>query len=393
MFVWLASNSAVGKQKQTSVLPPFQVSQVSLVGLARLFVADDDDASSSHHLTISLLSDTLTAGVTSRSQTATSTDNSPPESVTMATLTPSNRNYARTVPRTGGYRSLNGLDAPSSTHSKNARIDDSKNKEYYFPPILPATATPDLSLAPSKSILKLISAFDGLVSDPASLSPLDRQPRQMTPEPENALQQPTYLLSPVETLVGSVSASPKPEPFASSNFHDLIEAYCILNSRIRSKVLDLRSAATVDAPASQPTTIGSPSTPYYPAFESIKDNIEVIVVALKRDISRALEDPLALSAQYPVSPPASDASHFSSEPNDPEPGKRKGMNEHQVKLARDLHTVSQSALKLLSTLFSLTSFVDCENSILSGMSFLVWVPPFTEDCLKYLNAKFFSLPS
>ena len=174
------------------------------------------------------------------------------------------------------------------------------------------------------------------------------------------------LLSPVKTLVGSVSASQKLEPFASSNFHDLIEAYCILNSRIRSKVLDPRSAATPDTPASQPTTTGSPSTPYYPAFEPIKDNIDAIVAALRRDISRALEDPLALAAQYPMSPPASDASPFSSEPSDPEPGKRKGMNEHQVKLARDLHTVSQSALKLLSTLFSLTSFVDCENSILSG---------------------------
>ena len=284
----------------------------------------------------------------------------------MATLTPSNRYHARTVPITTGKCSPKGLDVPSSTHSKNARIDDSKNKEYYFPPILLATATPDLSLAPSKSILKLISAFDGLVSDPADLSPLNRRPREMTPEPENALQQPTYLLSPVKTMVGSVSASPMPEPFASSKFHDLIEAYCILNSRIRSKVPDAHSAAIVETPPSQPTSIGSPSTPFYPAFEPIKDNIDVIVAALKRDISRALEDPLVLAAQYAMSPTVSGASPFSSEPSDPEPGKRKGMNEHQVKLARDLHTVSQSALKLLATLFSLTSFVDCENSILSG---------------------------
>lgn len=284
----------------------------------------------------------------------------------MATLTPSNRHHTRTVLTTKRKRSPNGLDVSSSAHSKNARIDDSKNKEYYFPPILPATATPDLSLAPSKSILKLISAFDGLVSDPAMLSPLDKKPREMTPEPENALQQPTYLLSPVKTMVGSVGASPPPDPFASSNFHDLIEAYCILNSRIRSKVLDPRSAATADMPASQPTTIGAPTTPYYPAFEPIKDNIDVIVAALKRDISRALEDPLVLAAQYAMSPLSSDASPFSSEPSDPEPGKRKGMNEHQVKLARDLHSVSQSALKLLATLFSLTSFVDSENSILSG---------------------------
>ena len=304
----------------------------------------------------------------------------------MATLTPSNRNHASAKEN----YSPNGSDISSSTHSKNARIDDSKNKEYYFPPILPATATPDLSLAPSKSILKLISAFDGLVSDPASLSPLDWLPREMTPEPENALQHPTYLLSPVETLVGSVSASPKAKSFASSNFHDLIEAYCILNSRIRSKVLDPRSAATTDTPTSQPTTVGPPATPYYPAFEPIKNNIDIIVAALKRDISRALEDPLALAAQYPISPPPSDAS---SEPSDPEPGKRKGMNEHQVKLARDLHTVSQSALKLLSTLFSLTSFVDCENSILSGESPSSGSRSCAEGCLQYLNAKYFSLLS
>jgi hypothetical protein len=286
----------------------------------------------------------------------------------MATLTLSNRYHARTPVTTKKNRSSHGS---SSTHSKNARIDDSKNKEYYFPPILPLTATPDLSLAPSKSILKLNSAFDGLVSSPASLWPLDWQPREMTPEPENALQQPTYLLSPVKALVESVSVSQKPGPLASSNFHDLIEAYCILNSRIRSKVLDPRSAATVDMPSSQPTTTGSPSTPYYPAFEPIKDNIATIVAALRRDISRALEDPLVLADQYRMSPPVSDASPFSLEPSDPEPGKRKGMNEHQVKLARDLHTVSQSALKLLSTLFSLTSFVDCENSILSCKSFFV----------------------
>lgn len=306
----------------------------------------------------------------------------------MAALTPSNRNHARTKENC----SPNGSDMSLSTHSKNARIDDSKNKEYYFPPILAATATPDLSLAPSKSILKLISAFDGMDSDPLSLSPLDRQPRQMTPEPENALQHPTYLLSPVETLVGSVNASPKSRSFASSNFHDLIEAYYILNSRIRSKVLDPRSTATADMATSQPTMVGSPTTPYYPAFEPIKNNIDTIVAALKRDISRALEDPLALAAQYPMSPPPSDASPL-SEPSDPEPGKRKGMNEHQVKLARDLHTVSQSALKLLSTLFSLTAFVDCENSILSGKLPLSGRRSRTESCLQYLNAKLFSLLS
>jgi hypothetical protein len=284
----------------------------------------------------------------------------------MATLTPSNRHYSRTVPATKGNHSPHGSDG-SSTHSKTARIDDSKNKEYFYPPILLATATPDLSLAPSKSILKVISVLGDVASDSALLSPLDRQPREMTPEPENALQHTTYLLSPVKTLVGSVNASQTPELFASSNFHDLIESYCNLNSRIRSKVLDPRSAATADTPAVQPTTVGSPSTPYYPAFDPIKDNMEAIVAALRRDISRALEDPLALAAQYPMSPPASDASPF-SEPSEPEPGMRKGMNERQVKLARDLHTVSQSALKLLSTLFSLTSFVDGESSILSGQS-------------------------
>ena len=361
LFVWLASNSALGKQKskQLSCLaPPFQfplcpspttvVLRCSPRRLPFSFIEQ--------HISGRSRDCVLNCGL----------DHNPPQSVTMATLTPSNRHQARTVLTTKRKRSSNGLDVSSSTHSKNARIDDSKNKEYYFPPILPATATPDLSLAPSKSILKLISAFDGLVSDPAMLSPLDRRPREMTPEPENALQQPTYLLSPVKMMVGSVSASPVPDPFASSNFHDLIEAYCILNSRIRSKVLDPRSAATADALASHTTTTGSPSTPYYPAFEPIKDNIDVIVAALKRDISRALDDPLVLAAQYTMSPLASDASPFSSEPSDPEPGKRKGMNEHQVKLARDLHSVSQSALKLLATLFSLTSFVDCENSILTG---------------------------
>jgi len=274
----------------------------------------------------------------------------------MVTLSPSNRHHVNTQES----------HASSSTHSKNVHINESNNQTFGFSPILQPTAICDLSLVPTRSILKRISAYDDPDNNHPSLLPLDRQSREMTPEPENALQQPTYLLSPVKTLVESVSASQMSKPFASSNFHDLIEAYSLLKLRIHGK--DLSSESTDVTPASQQTTVGSPSTPHCPAFGPIKDNIDDIVVALRRDISRALEDPVVLAAQ---SPSASDAPPFSSEPSDPESGQRKGMNEHQVKLARDLCIVSQSALRLLSTLFSLPSFVQYENGILSGQSVFV----------------------
>lgn len=246
------------------------------------------------------------------------------------------------------------LDTPSSQPGSRQRvIFSAKNQEHFFPPLLAANPTPDPTQEPSKSILKKRTYQEFLSDD---LFPPERAQRASTPEPENAADSPTYLLSPIKTLVNSV----QPGSFDDVSDHhydlrDLIEAYCILSARIRANLLSTEKSDD----ANEKTLL--------PALEPLKQYLEEITDALRRDISRAREDPiqsLAKSAgakpaelSLPSPPPSSPSTQssidsspaISSQKSDGTP-KKGGMNEQQVKHARDLCTLAQSAIKCFSTI-------------------------------------------
>lgn len=180
---------------------------------------------------------------------------------------------------------------------------------------------------PVKSILRKVTSF------PFTDAPRDVD-RDVTPEPESPLSDASYLAGPVSRII-PLDASMK----------DLIQGYNILAARIRT--IATASETAIDASR--------------PLFLPVKDNMEAFVIAITRDLERVLTDP--------------------SESNEPEPKcilpsprpspsrKKHGMNEDQVKHARDLATTTHSVLKFLALLFCSSSL--CQ--IFSGEFFNMFV--------------------
>lgn len=246
------------------------------------------------------------------------------------------------------------LDTPPSASQSSSRqrvVFSERNKEHWFPPLLPANPTPSSTQEPSKSILKKRTYEEFLADD---LFPAERTQRASTPEPENAQDQPTYLLSPIKTLVQSIAPGTF-EDVPEGDIRDLIEAYCVLSARVRAKLL------LNDSDASKNVLL--------PALEPLKQYMQEITNVLIRDILKARDDPiqsLAKMAIQPVaqalpSPPPSSplSSAFDSSPLAKSDGtpKKGGMNEQQVKHARDLCTLAQSAIKCFSALLCFTELI------------------------------------
>ncbi|KAG8830212.1 hypothetical protein FRC17_005196 [Serendipita sp. 399] len=252
------------------------------------------------------------------------------------------------------------LETPSSidTNASRQRVAFSdRNREHFFDPGLPANLTPPSSQEPSKSILKKRTYEEYLADD---LFPPERLQRASTPEPENPPEHPAYLLSPIKTLVQSVAPGTF-EDVPEADLLGLIEAYCVITARIRAKLLPAAIPGG-NKPVSTDTIL-------QPALQPLREYASQIATSISRDILRALEDPLQSCGkpvpQAPLSPPPSSPSPFDSSPVASETqesssttsGKKGGMNEQQVKHARDLCTVSQSAMKLLSCLLSFIGLV------------------------------------
>ena len=266
--------------------------------------------------------------------------------------------------------SLEASSSSTSSTSKQRVIFSKRNQEHFFEPVLAANPTPLSTQEPSKSILKKRS-YDKYLADDGLFGSLVPQ-RSSTPEPDTEEGLAAYLMSPVSTLVQSIQNGRAGEV----NNQDIIEAYCVLTARIRAKFLP--------AAVANETHEGGLELPkgWHPAMQPIQDHVDHLVCAMTRDIARAREDPLKdfpsdpstdkplteddinAAASLPSPPPSSPP------PFDPQATpKRSGMNEQQVKHARDLCTISQSAMKLLAALFCFPETVQ-SGELFTGASSL-----------------------
>ncbi|RDB15276.1 hypothetical protein Hypma_004793 [Hypsizygus marmoreus] len=128
---------------------------------------------------------------------------------------------------------------------------------------------------------------------------------------------PTYLSSPMETILESLDDH-------SSQYistHDLIDAYAVLSSRIRSQ-------ADTILQAEQPI----------PAFAPLIENASSLARALKRDIQRAIIDPARI---FRGSPPAGE-SYFEETP----------ATDHEIQYGRDSSILCHHTLRVLSDIFA-----------------------------------------
>ncbi|KAJ3545565.1 hypothetical protein NM688_g5611 [Phlebia brevispora] len=177
--------------------------------------------------------------------------------------------------------------------------------------------------APSKSILKKTNWDE--------LPPVEDE-REITPEPADPLVDLDYLANPVARIIA-----------VESTLRDLIEAYNVLAARIRACV-----TGSTDTDAS------------WPLFQPLRKHHEALVDSMVRDLGRALEDPKATMKRAPEHnleniDPELLASCLPSPKPSPNPKKKTGVSAEEVKYARDLCTVSQSVLKLLSAVFTMPS--------------------------------------
>ncbi|KAH7885266.1 hypothetical protein F5I97DRAFT_1357061 [Phlebopus sp. FC_14] len=180
---------------------------------------------------------------------------------------------------------------------------------------------------PTKSILKKSSM--------SFLAVPEGDQREVTPEPEDPLVNLTYLSRPVATILA-----------LESTLRDLIEAYSILNARIRAAV-----TSSTDADAS------------WPFFQPLRKHSQAFTDAVIRDLGRALVEPkLDTSQEDDVPLPACDEEHeeekalslLPSPKQSPKKKKKKqGMSASQVKFARDLCTTTHAVLRVLGAIFTL----------------------------------------
>lgn len=120
----------------------------------------------------------------------------------------------------------------------------------------------------------------------------------------------------------------------SSTIPDLIEAYSVLTARLRAAVQE-----TTDSNCS------------WPLFQPIRKHRLAFVDSVIRDLGRALVDPMDGDDQLGCPEPEPPSALPSPEKS---PRKKKcGMNEEQVKYARDLVTVSHAVTKFLGLVFTL----------------------------------------
>ncbi len=207
----------------------------------------------------------------------------------------------------------------SAAHSMSARVAWSQENEYHSatsPICTRKLATSASKELPVRSILKQTSY---------PILPLlfPENERQVTPEPGDPLSDLHYLDRPVNEILAQGSTLP-----------DLIGAYSVLTARLRAAVQE-----TTDSNCS------------WPLFQPIRKRRLAFVDAVIRDLGRALVDPMEGNGQLRCPDPEPPSALPSPEKS---PRKRIcGMNEEQIKYARDLATVSHAVIKLLGLIFTL----------------------------------------
>lgn len=237
-------------------------------------------------------------------------------STTMSLLTPPSTGRRQPMKENVGNRIL-----------KWASADSVKTFQRDLPPS--AATSPTRPIAPlPRSILKKDSHY-------STLPFAEVEKREDTPEPEDPLINLNYLSSPVNTIL------------ESSNKRDLVAAYSLLTARLRASVV-LKDGEECDADGS------------WPLFQPIRKNRDAFLRCLERDLARAKQDPALTAPKDEVNEEFLDSSsHLPSpqssplRPNKSSPAKKKhGMSAAQVTHARDVCSLTHSALRLLTVIFS-----------------------------------------
>ena len=215
-----------------------------------------------------------------------------------------------------------------ASHSLHgARVAWSQVNEYHSATSPTRVKRPYVGAAkhpPVRSILKQTSY-------PHLLALFPEAERQVTPEPTQPLSDLHYLDGPVNKILSECSTLP-----------DLIEAYSVLTARLRAAVQE-----STDSNCS------------WPLFQPLRKHRMAFVDAVVRDLGRALIDPMEGCDNVKCSSPEPRSSLPSPEKSPRK--KRCGMNEEQVKYARDLATVSHAVIKLLGLAFTLPAIYGLFN--------------------------------
>ena len=223
-----------------------------------------------------------------------------------------NRRTARSVSAHVAWSQVNEYHSATSP-ACTKKLTSSASKELPLRPILKQTSYPILPLL------------------------FPENERQVTPEPSNPLSDLHYLDGPVNKILAPCST-----------LLDLIEAYSVLTARLRAAVHE-----TTDSSCS------------WPLFQPLRKCRIAFVDAVVRDLGRALVDPMEgsdrLGCQVPEPPSVLPSPEKS-------PRKRRcGMDEEQVKYARDLATVSHVVIKLLGLVFTLPAVHDVFDGSLAQL--------------------------
>ncbi|KAG9125150.1 hypothetical protein FRC07_008788 [Ceratobasidium sp. 392] len=270
----------------------------------------------------------------------------------------------------GHLRSTLNLHPPSLlTKARSHRVSFAQRDSHhlYTTPLraLPSYSSRPPAFVAARSILKArtperVVVPDLDVDEAATVPRLSK--REMSPVPDDPLQCPTYLNSPVSTIVASVSVAPSPNRIDSDmmdvcgplpmSLHDLAEAYTLLLARLRLQAMTVAPDGTVT---------DTEITPDLPLLQPIQKHHSELAIALARDVARALVKPISFAAPVPYqvsdveewsSDYSSDVYGSSSPPGSPSgPTQKRGLTAAEVKYARDLSLVSQSAIRVLAVVF------------------------------------------
>ncbi|KAF8679558.1 hypothetical protein RHS04_04422 [Rhizoctonia solani] len=268
--------------------------------------------------------------------------------------------------RSRGHLRPTNLHPPSLlTRSRTQRVSFAQKDSHhvYTTPLraLPSYSSKPQAFIASRSILKAKTPERVVVLEAAAPEAPPQHGREMTPMPDNPLHCATYLSSPVSTIVSSVTITPQPNRIDGEygetygplpmSLHDIAEAYALMLVRMRLQ------AMVVD-PDGSPTE--TEITSDLPLLEPIRKHHTELAIALSRDVGRALIRPASFSpSPYHAeeindwsSDYSSDVFGSSSPPGSPlGPTQRRGLTAAEVKYARDLSLVSQSAIRVLAVIF------------------------------------------
>lgn len=219
---------------------------------------------------------------------------------------------------------------PGSSPRKG--VEWAPTKEVFNYTLIPRRALeqPKAPRKPRKSILK-----HSRLSSPCA----PEKKRDETPLPEDPLEDAQYLEYPVSVIVSK-----------DSTLRELTEAYSILAARIRQAVPQ--------------NFFSSPNrNTRHALFNPLRREAEMLSDCITRDLGRIFSDPFLPPNSPPSTPTRSDKSILPTPEDSPAP-KKGGMNEEQVKYARDLSTVASATVKFLTLAFQVPAIYN----VFTGMS-------------------------